>query len=74
MEIKRAKPIARGVSHLMYVGDDASVESACTSSPGDLMGAVLGGVLAWRTNGNERYVWLGVAGYFAAKLWRSRGG
>lgn len=52
MQIVHHKPAARGVTQLMYVGDDQAVEQATGVSLGVKVGVVL--VLGWLLFGRRR--------------------
>lgn len=66
------RPRSRGVTQLMYVGDDDAVESAVRPSHRELVvGAVLAGLAAVATKGTTRTVLAGFAAWAAYKATRT---
>lgn len=73
LEIDRSPPRARGVSHLMYVGDDEAVEQATASpSPKEIGAGVIAAVVALQSRGITRLVAGGIAGYIGYKAYKAR--
>ena len=68
------RPFARGVEHLMYVGDDDAVEKVTAPTAGgvDVATALVSGVIALETRGATRMVMAGIATYFGWKALRRR--
>lgn len=65
----RHKPFARGVSHLMYVGDDEAVETATGKTLArDAAELAIGGIAlyeAFKNRGTKRVVAIGVVAMIA---------
>lgn len=67
----RHKPFARGVSHLMYVGDDEAVETATAGEKTlarDAAELAIGGIAlyeAFKNRGTKRVVAIGVVAMIA---------
>jgi hypothetical protein len=68
MEIRTDKPIARGVSNLMYVGDSDSVPVG--AGPMQILGIAVGSAMAATSTGVSRLLWAGLAGFFALRAYR----
>lgn len=67
MEIRTDKPIARGVSNLMYVGDAEVLPSGGRI---DIATALLGAYMAGAHGGGRRLFWIGWTAYFGVKAIR----
>lgn len=53
VRVTQHAPAARGVTQLMYVGDDQAVESAI-AAPGTLVALAVIGVIGWLVFGGRR--------------------
>lgn len=75
MELKIDRvPAARGVTHLMYVGDDEAVEKATAGpSKGAVITALISTYVVFSSgNQNERAFAAGFAAYWWWKVYKSR--
>lgn len=65
------RPRSRGVTQLMYVGDDDAVEKA-TSTTGMKALGVIAALIALKSKGTTRLAAAGIASYVAYKTYLSR--
>lgn len=67
------KPAAdRGVTQLMYVGDDDAVEKATTPSSRELLVGAVAVIVALQSKGITRLAATGVAGYVGYRAYKAR--
>jgi hypothetical protein len=73
MQVSYKPPVDRGVTQLMYVGDDEAVEKAVAapSSKEMLVGAIAA-IVALQSKGVTRLAAGGIAGYIGYRLYQSR--
>lgn len=75
VEIDRSPPAARGVTQLMYVGDDEAVDKATAAVPpttGTLAVGAISAVVALQSRGITRLVAGGIASWVAYRYVRAR--
>jgi hypothetical protein len=60
------KPRSRGVTQLMYVGDDDAVEKA-TAPSGEAALGIVAAVVAFKSKGTTRWLAAGIASYIALR-------
>lgn len=68
-------PMSRGVTQLMYVGDDEAVETAVAipkPSPKELAVGAVAVVVALQSRGITRLAAAGIAGYVGYRAYKSR--
>lgn len=65
-------PADRGVTTLMYVGDDDAVEKAITPSSKELLVGALAVIVALQSKGVTRLAATGVAGYVGYRAYKAR--
>ena len=65
--------MARGVTHLMYIGDDEAVETAVKTkpSPKEIGIGVVAALVALQSRGIMRLVATGIAGYVGYKAYKA---
>jgi len=66
------KPRSRGVTQLMYVGDDEAVEHALKPAPRELAVGAVAAVVALQSRGITRLVAAGIASWVGYRAWTSR--
>jgi hypothetical protein len=67
------KPMARGVTHLMYVGDDDAVDNAVAAPTGkDLAIGAVAALVALQSRGITRLAAAGIATFIGYRALRSR--
>ena len=73
MEIRYNEPADRGVTTLMYVGDDNAVEKAVSGARDShfLFGGIAA-IVAMQSRGTTRLVALGVLSYIGYRAYRAR--
>ena len=73
MQVTYKPPAERGVTTLMYVGDDDAVERA-TAAPSskELLVGAIAAIVALQSKGITRLAATGVAGYVGYRLYRAR--
>lgn len=68
-----SKPMTRGVTHLMYVGDDEAVEKALDpGSRNELIAGAVAAVVALQSRGITRLVAGGIAALVGYRALKSR--
>lgn len=73
MQITYAKPADRGVTTLMYVGDDDAVDKAIAPlSSSDMLLAAAALIVAMQSRGVTRMAAATVAGWVGVKYYKSR--
>ena len=73
MEIAYTKPAERGVTTLMYVGDDDAVEKAVQApSAGELGLGIIAAIVALQSRGATRLAAAGVAGFIGFRAYKAR--
>ncbi len=66
-------PMTRGVTHLMYIGDDEAVEKAVTVPSKKEIGAgVVAALVALQSRGITRLVAAGIASWVGYRVYRAR--
>jgi hypothetical protein len=68
----RHHPFSRGVSQLMYVGDDGTPAPRSVDKKAELAIGAVTAYLAVKSRGLPRALWAGIAAYSALKLYRAR--
>jgi hypothetical protein len=73
MELRYAQPAERGVTQLMYVGDDEAVDKA-VGDPRDshLLFGGIAAIVALQSKGITRLAALAVAGYVGYRVYQAR--
>lgn len=67
------KPMSRGVTHLMYVGDDAAVENAVAMPAGaELAAGAVAVLVALQSRGITRLVAGGIAAWVGYRAYKAR--
>jgi hypothetical protein len=69
------KPMARGVTHLMYVGDDDAVDNALAvpkPSPRELAVGAIAAVVALQSRGITRLAAAGIAAWVGYRAYKAR--
>ena len=61
------KPRSRGVTQLMYVGDDDAVERATATPSGEAVLGLVAAVVAVKSKGPTRWLAAGIASYIALR-------
>lgn len=73
MEVRFNPPADRGVTTLMYVGDDQAVEKAVHAPSTKELGiGILAALVALQSKGVTRLAAAGVAGYVGYRAYRAR--
>jgi hypothetical protein len=73
MEVRYTSPADRGVTTLMYVGDDDAVDKAVTApSAKELLVGAIAAIVALQSRGVTRLAAGGVAGYIGYRLYKAR--
>jgi hypothetical protein len=73
MQIVQHRPADRGVTTLMYVGDDAAVEQAVQAPSAKEMGVgALAVLIAWQSKGITRLAAMGVASFIGYRVYRAQ--
>ncbi|HMA25319.1 MAG TPA: hypothetical protein VKP00_15020 [Gemmatimonadaceae bacterium] len=72
MQVTYKPPTERGVTTLMYVGDDDAVEKAITPSSKELLVGALAVIVALQSKGITRLAATGVAGYVGYRAYKAR--
>ena len=73
MKIVHAPPADRGVTQLVYVGDDDAVDKAVTGpSPLQLLELAALGLVAYKTSGAERAIAIGILGYSICRVFKAQ--
>jgi hypothetical protein len=73
MQVSYKPPSDRGVTQLMYVGDDEAVENAvATPSSKELLVGAIAVIVALQSRGVTRLAAGGVAGYVGYRLYKAR--
>lgn len=73
MQISYKQPTDRGVTQLMYVGDDDAVDKAVAApSAKELIVGAIAAIVALQSKGVTRLAAGGVAGYIGYRLYKAR--
>lgn len=73
MEIRTRRPFARGVSQLMYVGDDEAVDKAVAApSAKDVGAGLVAALVAAKSKGVVRLAAAGIASWMAYRVYKAR--
>lgn len=73
MEVRYNEPVDRGVTTLMYVGDDGAVDKAVSSAKDShLLFGGIAAIVALQSRGTTRLAALGVLSYIGYRAYRAR--
>ena len=75
MQIVRHRPAARGVTELMYVGDDQAVENAVAGRPttDEFLAGLASALIALKSKGLLQVAGASIASVIAYRWYNSRG-